>query len=178
MDVIGLIIKDKELKDNPPNPDAPFDLPPNDLYGRQLHLYNMDQVDVHEIIREIHGVLDEFNDRCGIGELWGPLPRWVKYFGENGDELQLPFNFRLMDMPWSAMAMRNSVDNMEAILPPFAWPNYVLGNHDRIRLATRFGGQAQARLAAMMLLSLRGTPTVYYGDEIGMENWIIPKDKI
>jgi alpha-glucosidase len=67
---------------------------------------------------------------------------------------------------------------MEAALPAFAWPNYVLGNHDQPRLATRFGGQAQARLAAMMLLTLRGTPTLYYGDEIGMENGIIPPEKI
>jgi alpha-glucosidase len=70
------------------------------------------------------------------------------------------------------------VDELEAALPPFAWPNYVLGNHDQIRLATRFGGQAQARLAAMMLLTLRGTPTLYYGDEIGLENGVIPPEKI
>jgi alpha-glucosidase len=67
---------------------------------------------------------------------------------------------------------------MEAALPDFAWPNYVLGNHDRMRLATRFGGQAQARVAAMMLLTLRGTPTLYYGDELGLENGIIPPEKI
>jgi alpha-glucosidase len=69
--------------------------------------------------------------------------------------------------------MRQSVDHMEAALPEFAWPNYVLGNHDRIRLATRFGGQAQAKVAAMLLLTLRGTPTLYYGDEIGLENGLI-----
>ena len=67
---------------------------------------------------------------------------------------------------------------MQAALPEFAWPNYVLGNHDRMRLATRFGGQAQARVAAMLLLTLRGTPTLYYGDELGIENGVIPPDKI
>lgn len=178
MDVIGLIIKDAELRDNPPDPDAPPDLPPNDLFGRQLHIYNWDQDEVHEIICDIRRTLDEYADRCGIGELWGPLPRWVKYYGDNGNELQLPFNFRLMEVPWTAQAMRRSVDDMEAVLPAFAWPNYVLGNHDRIRLATRLGGQAQARVAAMMLLTLRGAPTLYYGDELGLENGVIPPEKI
>jgi alpha-glucosidase len=153
-------------------------LPANDLFSRQIHIYNQDQEDVHEAIREIRQVLDEFDDRVGIGELWGPLPRWVRYYGEKGEELHLPFNFRLMEEPWTARDIRRSVDEMEAALPGFAWPNYVLGNHDRIRLATRFGGQPQARLAAMLILSLRGTPTLYYGDEIGLENGVIPPDKV
>lgn len=178
MDVIGMILKDELLRDNPPNPQADPNAPTNDIFGRLLSLHNMDQDEVHQIIREIRAVLDEFDERCGIGELWGDLDRWVRYYGENGDELQLPFNFRLMWEPWQAEAMRRSVDALEAALPPFAWPNYVLGNHDQPRLATRFGGQAQARLAAMLLLTLRGTPTLYYGDEIGLENGLIPAEKV
>ncbi len=178
MDVIGLLIKDAKLRDNPPDPDAPPDLPPDDIFGRQLHIYNWDQDEVHEVIREIRRVLDEYDDRCGIGEVWGELPRWIKYYGENGDELHLPFNFRLIPLPWQAQAMRRSVDELEAALPDFAWPNYVLGNHDQPRLASRFGGEAQARTAAMMLLTLRGTPTLYYGDELGMENGVIPPEKV
>lgn len=178
MDVIGMILKDEQLRDNPPNPHANPHAPANDIFGRLLTTYNMDQDDVHGIIREIRAVLDEFDDRCAIGELWGELPRWVRYYGENGNGLHLPFNFRLMWEPWQAEAMRRSVDSLESALPPFAWPNYVLGNHDQPRLASRFGGQPQARLAAMMLLTLRGTPTLYYGDEIGMENGIIPPEKI
>ena len=179
MDVIHLIIKDAALRDNPPDPDAPADLPANDLHTRQLHTYTEDQDEVHVVIREIRSVLDEFPDRCGIGELWGPLDRWVRYYGEHGEGLHLPFNFRLMDgMAWDARQMRASVDALEAALPSFAWPNYVLGNHDRMRMVTRFGGQAQARVAAMMLLTLRGTPTLYYGDEIGMADVPIAPDKV
>jgi alpha-glucosidase len=184
MDVIGLLIKDADLRDNPPNPDADPALPPNDLFGRQLHVYSQDQDEVHDVIREIRQVLDEYADRCGIGELWGPLDRWIRYYGDSspgsptGDELHLPFNFRLMLLPWQARVMRRSVDELEAALPGFGWPNYVLGNHDGARLATRFGGQAQARVAAMMLLTLRGTPTVYYGEELGMENGAIPPEKV
>jgi alpha-glucosidase len=178
MDVIGLLIKDAEFRDNPPNPDADPGLPPNDIFSRQLHTYTQDLDEVHEIIREIRQVLDEYELRCGIGELWFDLPRWVRYYGENGNGLHLPFNFRLMWQPWQAQAMRSSVDELEAALPAFAWPNYVLGSHDFPRLASRFGGQAQARLAAMLLLTLRGTPTLYYGDELGMENGVIPPEKV
>ena len=178
MDVVGLLIKDAELRDNPPNPDADPDLPPNDLFGRLLPVYSQDQDEVHEIIRDFRRLLDEYRDRCGIGEVWFELPRWIKYYGENDDGLHLPFNFRLMRQPWQAQAMRRSVGELEAALPDFAWPNYVLGSHDFSRLASRFGGQAQARVAAMMLLTLRGTPTLYYGDELGMEDGVIPPEKI
>jgi alpha-glucosidase len=63
-----------------------------------------------------------------------------------------------MQQPWDALAMHSAVDALEAALPPFAWPNYVLGNHDQTALPRAFGGQDQARLAAMLLLTLRGTP--------------------
>lgn len=180
MDVVGLLIKDADLRDNPPNPNAAPDLPPNDLFGRLLQVYNMDQEEVHAIIREFRRLLDAYGDRCGIGELWGDLPRWVRYYGAGpaGDEMHLPFNFRLIHQPWEAQALRRSVDALEAALPAFAWPNYVLGNHDVPRLASRVGGQAQARTAAMLLLTLRGTPTLYYGDELGLENGVIPPEKI
>lgn len=179
MDVVGLILKDAELRDNPINPNADPNLAANDLHSRLEHVYNGDQDEVHPIMRQFRQLLDGYNERVAIGELWGPLPRWVRYYGDNGDGLHLPFNFRLMDeTAWSASAMRAAVDTLEAALPAFAWPNYVLGNHDRIRLATRFGGQAQARLAAMMLLTLRGTPTLYYGDELGLENGIISPEQM
>jgi alpha-glucosidase len=120
---------------------------------------------------------EDSSSPCAIGEIWFELKRWIRYYG-SGDEMHLPFNFRLMHQPWQAGAMRRSVDELEAVLPDFAWPNYVLGNHDGARLATRLGGQAQARVAAMMLFTLRGTPTLYYGDELRMENGVIPPEKV
>jgi alpha-glucosidase len=179
MDVIAMIIKDDLFRDNPPNPNASADLPENDLKSRLLDIYNMDREEVHDVLKEIRQLFEEYHDRVTIGELWGPLEPWVRYYGEQGDELHMPFNFRLMDEGrWDAQRMQNLVDAMEAVLPDFAWPNYVLGNHDRIRLATRFGGQAQARTAALMLLTLRGTPTLYYGDEIGLENGDIKPEQM
>ncbi len=183
MDVIWLIIKDANLHDNPPDPNANPNLPPDDIHGRQLHIHSEDQTEVHTYIREIRQVLDEYEspgqERCGIGEIYLPLDRWVQYYGDApGDELHLPYNFRLIPLPWQAAEMRQSVNELEATLPPFAWPNYVLGNHDQVRLATRYGGEAQARTAAIMLCTLRGTPTIYYGEELGMQQVQIPPDKI
>jgi alpha-glucosidase len=177
MDVVGMILKDQQLRDNPLNPSAPADMPAADIFGRQLNIYNQDLDEVHEIIVEFRRLLDERGDFCAIGEVWSQLPRWVKYYGENGDGLHLPFNFRLINLPWKADLIRSAVDEMEAALPAFAWPNYVLGSHDVPRLASRVGA-AQARVAAILLLTLRGTPTLYYGDELGLENGEIPFDKM
>jgi alpha-glucosidase len=175
MDVVGMIMKDPEMRDNPPDPNADPNLPENDLHRRNLHVYNEDQEEVHQILKEFRKILDQYGDRCAIGEIWYKLPSWVKYFGKNGDGLHLPFNFRLLELAWDAVAFRRSVDELDAAVPSFGWPNYVLGNHDRRRLASRIG-LSQARVAAMLLLTLRGTPTLYYGDELGLENGIITAD--
>jgi alpha-glucosidase len=177
MDVVGMLLKDPDLRDNPFNPGAPPDLPEADLFARQFNIYNQDLDEVHEIIREFRRLMDSYDQRLSIGEIWYELPRMMKYYGSQGDGLHLPFNFRLIGLPWTAKAVRASVDELEEALPARAWPNYVLGNHDQNRLASRIGS-AQARLAAMLLLTLRGTPTLYYGDEIGMENGLIPPGKL
>jgi alpha-glucosidase len=89
----------------------------------------------------------------------------------------LPFNFALLSAPWQARALAKLIDDYEAALPAGGWPNWVLGNHDRPRVATRVGA-AQARNAAMLLLTLRGTPTIYYGDELGLEQAVIPPAQV
>jgi len=177
MDVIAFLLKDPELRDNLPNPAANPNLHPDDIYGRQLHVYNEDLDEMSEVIREIRKVLDQYDARIGIGEVWYELDRWVRYFGPNGDGLHMPFNFKLMQKPWSAASIRETVESLESALPTFGWPNYGLGNHDYPRLASRIG-QAQARVAAMLLLTLRGTPTLYDGDELGLENGIITPDQV
>jgi alpha-glucosidase len=117
-----------------------------------------------------------------VGEIFLPFPELMKYYGNMLDECHLPFNFHLMAMGdfykptrWEAQTVRRIVDEYESILPEGAWPNWVLGNHDVSRVATRFGA-VNARVANMLLLTLRGTPTVYYGEEIGMENVSIPPE--
>jgi alpha-glucosidase len=91
--------------------------------------------------------------------------------------VQLPFNFQLLQSPWDARSIADLIDRYESALPVGGWPNWVLGNHDNPRIASKVGA-AQARVAGLILLTLRGTPTMYYGDEIGMHNVPIPPDRI
>jgi alpha-glucosidase len=122
-------------------------------------------------------VIDEFEARVLIGEIYLPFERLVAYYGQDLSGAHLPFNFALLSAPWNARAVEKIIADYEAVLPAEAWPNWVLGNHDRPRVASRVG-QAQARVAAMLLLTLRGTPTLYYGDEIGMRQVAIAPDQV
>jgi alpha-glucosidase len=141
---------------------------------KQIRLYNEDLPGVHEIVREIRSVLDSYGERVLIGEIYLPVERLVHYYGKSLDEAHLPFNFQLFSLPcWEASVLRQVIDTYEGLLPTGAWPNWVLSNHDRPRIATRIG-KAQSRNAQMLLLTLRGTPTCYYGDELGMENVPLP----
>jgi alpha-glucosidase len=178
MDVVHLIVKDPDLRDNPPNPNANPDLHTNDIGGRQIHLYDRANPGIHEKMKEFRQITDQYGDTVIIGEIWEfNLGEWTKYYGDN-DAVQLPFNFRLMEVPaWDAALFRQSVEELEAALPPFAQPNYVLSSHDKARIATRYGA-AQARVAAMLLLTLRGTPTMYNGDEIGMRDGVITAEQV
>ena len=91
--------------------------------------------------------------------------------------VQLPSNMHLISTAWEPRALAALIERYEALLPPGAWPNWVLGNHDRSRLASRLG-PAQARVAAVLLLTLRGTPTLYYGDELGLPDVPIPPERV
>src|ERR1051325_10708415 len=118
-------------------------------------------------------LLDEYRDRVLIGEIYLPIERLVKYYGARLEGAHLPFNFQLVQAPWDAAHIARLIEEYERALPEGAWPNWVLGNHDQHRIASRVG-RAQARVAAMLLFTLRGTPTLYYGDEIGMRGGEIP----
>ena len=174
VDVIGLMMKDPEFRDEPLNPAwngvKPFD--------SLLHIYTANLPEVHDLIRQMRAVLDSYDERMMVGETYLPNDKLMVYYG-SADMLEchLPFNFQLILARWDAAGVRKMVDDYEAVLPPDAWPNWVLGNHDQHRLATRVGPR-QARVANMLLLTLRGTPTCYYGDELGMENVPIPPEKI
>jgi alpha-glucosidase len=122
-------------------------------------------------------VLDGYPERMMVGEIYLPVERLVTYYGEGGEGVHMPFNFQLITLPWNAHAVAGAVDAYEAALPSYGWPNWVLGNHDNPRIASRIG-RPQARVAAMLLLTLRGTPTLYYGDEIGMQDVAIPPERV
>jgi alpha-glucosidase len=175
VDVIALIIKDAQFRDEPPPSDhgsvGEFEI-------LQSRIRTEDQPEVHEFIRQIRGVLDEYDNRVLIGELWYPYQKLAAYYGKDLDECHLPFNFGLLGSPFTSQAVSKLARAYENALPKGAWPNWVLGNHDWDRIASACrAGEANARLAQMLLLTLRGTPTMYYGDELGMPNVEIPPEK-
>lgn len=170
VDVMWLMVKDAAFRDNPPNL-APAGSRPFDAL---LPVYTADRPEVQQVVAGLRAVLDEYADRVLIGEIYLPINRLVAYYGEGGRGAHLPFNFHLLQLPeWTATAIADLVLRYEAALPPDGWPNWVLGNHDRPRIASRVGA-AQARVAALLLLTLRGTPTLYMGDELGMVDTPIP----
>ncbi len=174
MDVIWLIIKDDQFRDNPENPDFQPHEPP---HHRLLATYTTDRPEVHDIISRMRLLLDRYHERMMVGEIYLPIERLMTYYGARGDGVHLPFNFQLINMPWNPKQIAEAIGKYEASLPAYGWPNWVLGNHDQPRLATRIGYH-QTRLAAMLLLTLRGTPTLYYGDELGMLNVPIPPELV
>ena len=174
VDVIWRLIKDDQFRDNPANPDW---RPGQPAHRAVVPLYTADRPEVHDVICEMRRVVDEFPERLLIGEIYLPVERLVAYYGRNLSGLHLPFNFALLLMPWKARPIAKLIDDYEAVLPMGGWPNWVLGNHDRPRVASRIGPE-QARVAAMLLLTLRGTPTIYYGDEIGMLQAAIPPQSV
>jgi len=175
VDVIGLMMKDLQFRDEPLDPDWNGKVE----WGRLRHIYTANLPEVHDLIHEMRNVLDAYENRMMVGETYLPNDALMKYYGTpDKPECHLPFNFQLIQAPrWDAKLVRQMVDDYETALPSSAWPNWVLGNHDQHRLATRVGPK-QARVATMLLLTLRGAPTCYYGDEIGMEDVPIPVDRM
>lgn len=166
VDVLWHLIKDDEFRDNPPNPLFKLGEPP---YHAFAPLYSTDRPEVQDVVNELRRVVDEFEDRVLIGEIYLPIERLVTYYGVDLRGAHLPFNFQLIHAAWNARGIARLIDDYEAALPAGGWPNWVLGNHDKPRIASRIG-VAQARVAAMLLLTLRGTPTMYYGDELGISD--------
>ncbi|MEM9876441.1 MAG: alpha-amylase family glycosyl hydrolase [Myxococcota bacterium] len=183
IDVAHALGKHPELRDNPLGTERSHK--PRGDTDLQRHVHDLGHPDVHAIFRRLRRVVDDFEpgrERVAIGEIHDyDVAHWAQYYGrptEAGglDGLHMPFNFGLLNVPFEAAPIRSLVEALEAHVPAGGWPNYVLGNHDESRLATRVGPE-RARLAAMLLLTLRGTPTLYYGDELGMRDVPVPLDQ-
>ena len=174
VDVIWHLIKDDDFRDNPDNPDFAAHLPE---INRFHQVYSCDRPEVLDVIAEMRAVLRAYGERVLIGEIYLPMERLMAYYGPDLQGADMPFNFQLIQTPWRADAVADLVENYEAALPDGGWPNWVLGNHDQPRIAARIG-ERQARIAAILLLTLRGTPTLYYGDEIGLGHVPIPPDRV
>ncbi|MES2337778.1 MAG: alpha-amylase family glycosyl hydrolase [Pseudomonadota bacterium] len=175
IDVLWHIVKAQDLPDNPPNPDWTPDRTERD---RVLQVHSTDQPEAHAIAAEMRALADSYGSRVLIGEIFLPNAAHARWYGTpERPEVHLPFNFQLVENRWDAAVLKRVIADYEASLPPHGWPNWVFGSHDAPRIAARIG-EAQARVAAMLLLTLRGTPTLYQGDEIGIGQVDIPPERI
>ena len=174
VDAVTHIAPNVDAGDNPPNPEWAVHMSPAHSH---LQIHSKNTIESYEMVRLMRQVSDEFPDRVLIGETSGTLEEVMRYYGDELDLFHLPFNFALLHAPWEASHIAGLIEIYEAALPERAWPNWVLGNHDAARIATRIGTR-QARVAATLLLTLRGTPTLYQGDELGMESAEIPPEAV
>jgi len=174
LDTVHHLFEDPDLRDNPPNPDFRPGMAPTLAFERR---HQVDLPEVQDVLAGFRRITEDYGDRVLIGEAYLPLAQIMAYYGGPNPGVHLPFNFHLIGAPWRASFIADLIAQYEALLPPGAWPNWVLGNHDRARVATRVG-EPQARVAAMLLLTLRGTPTLYYGDELGLTDTPIPPDRV
>ena len=174
VDAIHHLHEDVEDRDNPLNADWRQGMAPNE---RLVQIRTIDQPGTHASIRIMRKVADEYPDTVMIGEAYLPIDRLMAYYGADLTGFHLPFNFHLISTAWRPGAIASLIETYEAALPAGGWPNWVLGNHDRSRVASRIGAP-QARVAAMLLLTLRGTPTIYQGEEIGMLDVTIPPELV
>lgn len=175
LDVVNMIFKDKYLRKNPIN----F------LFGRKK-VYNRNRPSVYQMLREFRQILDEYSNKTSIGEIYTPPPGdpylTSKFLGNGKDLLHMAFDFSLFFSRWSVSSYYEIISNYYDALPDEGWPCFVLSNHDLGRYMNRgifrFHKRKKAKILALFQLTLRGTPFIYYGDEIGMENVNISKKQI
>jgi alpha-glucosidase len=173
VDASAVLIKDHLLRDNPPNPDAEGEPPPQ----RQTPVFTDDRPETMQCIEDIRNVIDQYRGRLLCGEVQGKTDRIGHFYGNDRPRLHLPLNFALLDTRWNALSLQAAIDAYFNALPSQAWPVWVIGGHDKPRVTSRIG-EAQMRILAMLLMTLRGTPFFYMGDEIGGERVSIPPDRI
>jgi oligo-1,6-glucosidase/alpha-glucosidase len=174
VDVLWHLIKAEGLPDNPVNPDY---RPAMGEKLKVLQTHSTHQPEVHELAAEFRHLADSYGDRLLVGEIVLPLGELMTYYGRERPGVHLPFNFQLVEARWDARVLHQMIAEYETALPPGGWPNWVIASHDYPRIAAKLG-EAQARVAAMLLLTLRGTPTLYQGDEMGIGTVDIPPDKV
>jgi alpha-glucosidase len=164
VDVIHALGKDPALPDDSP----PWDAIP--------HCVQPGAPETHAYIRRMRALVDSYpGDRVLIGETAVPGTNAVAPFYGARDELHLAFNFAPMVAPWDAAAWRKRIVRVQELIEPVGWPTWVLSNHDNPRHRTRYGGsEERARAAALLLLTLRGTPFIYAGEELGQEDAVVP----
>jgi alpha-glucosidase len=168
IDVCHAIVKDRDLRDDP---EATPDDHPRIMQHGTRPVYSMNRPELHDVLRRWRSATTD--GQILVGETYVlDIEQLVPFYGTGQDELHLAFNFLFLHSDLDAAQLRPIVEAMEAQLPETSWPVWTGSNHDGGRLATRWalGDEAKARAALMMLLTLRGTPVLYYGDEIALQD--------
>jgi alpha-glucosidase len=176
-DVINMIAKDKKFRNNPLSLKWPL---------LQEHVYTRNRQKSVKIVHSLRKLLDGYADKVGIGEVYtmppGNAANAAKYLANGEDGLHLAFDFSLIFSSWNAHSYYKCISNWYDSLPDSGWPCQVLSNHDLFRnidrFPWRFNKAEKAKVAAVLLLTLKGTPFIYYGEEIGMQNTQIKKSDI
>jgi alpha-glucosidase len=180
VDAVDWLSKDRQLRDDPTDTSAINKVAGYD-HESLRHTYSRDGPHLFSRLNEMAGVLDEYEDRFMITEAHpeteDKVSGYVNYYQGVNPHLSAPFNFEGIYLPWDASAFRNFVDSFQTAMKPRYTPIYTVGNHDEPRIASRIG-PAAARTAALMLLSLPGMAFIYYGEELGMADVKIPKNRI
>jgi alpha-glucosidase len=174
IDASAVLAEDELLRDDPPEPKATEETPPPQRLKR---IFTDDRPESLQYLTELRAVVDEYPDRVLAGEVQGKTDRIGHFYGNAKPRLHLPLNFLLLDSPWTALNLQAEIDAYLKAIPDHAWPSWVIGGHDKKRIAGKLG-QAKVRTLAMLALTLRGTPFFFAGDEIGMPDVPIPKDRV
>ena len=179
IDVAHGLVHDRQLRDN--SPAEPGDSATLQRMGQRLDR-SLNQPEVHDVYRAWRGLADGYEPpRALLGETYVmELERLASFYGTGRDELHLAFNFTFLHADLDADVLRRCVERTEAALPDGAWPVWTSSNHDVERFPSRWadGDGGRARVALLMLLTLRGTPVLYYGDELLLPNVEVPDDAL
>ncbi len=178
VDAIRWMGKDLELRDDPLNPNF---VTGEDPYHIVRHENSRFSPQLDKYLGYIAAVAEEYDDRIVLWEDHlddlTPVDSQVKRIYDISPEVAAPFNFQAMHIDFSARSFAKMVNDYQQHIPEGAHTYYCFGNHDESRLATRFGAK-QARMLAVLQLTLPGTPVIYYGQELGMQDAIIADDQI
>jgi alpha-glucosidase len=166
IDAAAVLAKDPQLRDDPPNPEADDDTPPPE---RQRRDHSDGQPASVDLLATMRSVADEFRDRVLLGEVDTSKDRIGKFYGTpERPALHLPLSYLLLEADWNAAGLVEAILGYLRSLPAHGWPLWAIGGQDKKRIASAVG-ERQAPNAALLALTLPGTPLFYAGDEIGMQ---------
>ena len=174
LDVFNVYFKDEQLRNNPKKWGRR-------AFDRQHHIYNSDQPEMESVLKEMRDILDEYPERYAVGETFlATREKIIRYNGT--DKLHAAFDFEFLWSKYKPKKFLKAIENWEDLAEEAQiFPNYVLSNHDVPRPATRYAkseDDARVKVIMAMLLTMRGTPFLYYGDEIGMRDISLKRSEI